>query len=467
MSKFQEDKFQVYYKRKKKDENGIDSQKRNDYQEHQKVIIKLFNNALEEEQIYIHLEEIDEEDNTVRFSILSHDLLEYDIANLNPEMSAKNIEKQDGYKPYFFTFVATINGWLKKYISKISDNFPIDDDYWFTASFKSEITKAANSFLEGYIVVAASPIQFDYKHRKLAVTDEKIPEVIRDSINNAYPLVSSDLITVRKKFANAFSDVSFRRAFIYKAGHANVIRLNGAKEGQCFNLIYDIGINYGKPGKKIKTKSYFNVKDAISHFKPNAVILSHWDEDHILGIVYANDKIYECPWFAPEVNSFKLNARRLARYLFTKNVLTLIEKDKTEKQVAQEGDLKIFMGRNEGTDGIDVNNCSGLVLVHEKADVKAIFCGDVPYKAIANELWNRGQGYDYLIIPHHARAMTVDGIVCSNPRNGIAIYCHKKKGDSIHIRELHRKHYQKIYKTEDASNNKYFSINLSKRGICK
>ena len=40
------------------------------------------------------------------------------------------------------------------------------------------------------------------------------------------------------------------------------------------------------------------------------------DDDHIMGCVYAPEKLFECPWIAPEiVKKNAISAKRLAAYL--------------------------------------------------------------------------------------------------------------------------------------------------------
>lgn len=106
-------------------------------------------------------------------------------------------------------------------------------------------------------------------------------------------------------------------------GHANLIRFRGNKSGgtgardrKYFSFLYDIGW----PRKS--SRGYLSAKKALGFMRPKAVVLSHWDTDHIMGIVHANDSVFDCPWFAPEITTGgRINARRLACFLSYKGVL--------------------------------------------------------------------------------------------------------------------------------------------------
>lgn len=69
---------------------------------------------------------------------------------------------------------------------------------------------------------------------------------------------------------------------------------------------------------------------------PNAVVLSHWDDDHIMGCVYAPEKLFECPWIAPEiVKKNAISAKRLAAYLTKKNKLTIVQRNSAARKLVE------------------------------------------------------------------------------------------------------------------------------------
>ena len=74
--------------------------------------------------------------------------------------------------------------------------------------------------------------------------------------------------------------------------------------------------------------------------------------------------------------------------------------------------------------------------------------------------WAGKKIYDYLIVPHHARKMTVNPYLTYNINGGYAIYCRDKVGDLNHIGDLNNENYKDVL-TENAKTRCY-RIDLTK-----
>lgn len=74
---------------------------------------------------------------------------------------------------------------------------------------------------------------------------------------------------------------------------------------------------------------------------------------------------------------------------------------------SKNGEISLYLGQNRRIDGLTKENCGGLAIeiINGTTNdrVESLFCGDVPYRAIENTVWNnRKIGYDNLIVPHLA-----------------------------------------------------------------
>ncbi len=424
--------------------------------------LDMFEEALKAEKIYVHIDEINEEYNGIRFSIVTREMQDYD----------SGMAEIKGYRPYFFSYVAEFKGDIKKYVEEksVSEQGLPEEDRCFVATFNPNHVKPLFK-LEGIVEYAVNSIQ--YQKRSLIIIDKAYDIFVHNfpiSINAV-----SDHV-VKKSFNNTFGNVIFKNAYIYKAGHANLIRITGHTGKRHFKLLYDIGCHWGNPNSALKMYSKANT--ALRSMKPSAVILSHWDADHIMGVVYLPNIAFDCQWFAPAIEEHRQNAIRLAKYLIFKKKLVLVRRDVADRTIAVINVTKkrsqcifgLYMGKNIRIDKISKANSSGLVLTYEYRDanqtvVKSAFCGDVPYKAICNQIWNKKQIYNYLLIPHHARKMTVLNNVKGNSTNSVALYCKDKIGDKNHIRELFKQGFTQILKTESVPK-LYYKIDLRTPGAC-
>ena len=190
-------------------------------------------------------------------------------------------------------------------------------------------------------------------------------------------------------------------------------------------IFFDIGHSTlsnnltNKKGKRLSEKKVdLNIKLGKHEYvnkKPKLIILSHWDLDHILGVVkFKDDYIYNAIWMAPDINynliekkkqkkqelKYSVSALRLNYYLakttklisvgsdLNKNLVCSYESENNEKYFKTE----IYKSCGESTN-ITENNNIGLVISIETNNCKALLTGDSDYKAMAYGINNNKKKY--------------------------------------------------------------------------
>lgn len=321
--------------------------------------------------------------------------------------------------------------------------------------------------LDGTVTFSASPISdesaylaiYKRKIRKDALNEKEqalFDAVLDDSIykcSRTFSATSAASKTVHHAIANALSLTSKTgspskekptAAVIHNVGQGNNILIeldNGRK------FFYDIGMTLDKDERNDPA-----IQEAIKQFSrvsPNMVVLSHWDLDHILGISYANDAIYDALWVVPDlwalcryrskkktyrfVSDF---AKRLYKFLDCLNNGRLIIIDSTWKQAKifpdqdsipaspgssepNRGDeaIQIWSGTCQYASGKDAagqaytitpaNNWA--LILSLKNIVSMLLPGDCEYKkmpAAVRDLYK----YEFFIAPHHCSKMSAPKI---------------------------------------------------------
>ena len=403
---------------------------------------KIFKNLLYEKEIYVSvydfndeisdLSELEQPTKVAKLNILSRDIWDYDTRLFG------ETEESDSYnrpRMYFCNYII--------YMDKQSDRAAfyrlkeMQED-WFCASF----LKGSNGTeYHGEIEHSGSPVVY-YK-RALYITDHRLSASKLNCINYKYSkgikAPSTDLF-VHSQLNAWLQDIHFTEAKIFRVGNANLINITGKNEknGQKFEAIYDVGYH----SKEYQDDIRIRYGCAVRRFKkitPDIVFLSHWDDDHIIGCVYADEKLFDCQWFAPEIEKQKsLGAKRLAKYLSVKKKLTIIKRNSiNDRKVAtvsgSNGEISFYLGQNVSKNGLSKENCGGLVIEIINKNpvdgnkVESLFCGDVPYKAIEKIIWsNRVIGYDNLVVPHHGSPMNYSPLKVKNGATAV-ICCNDNK----------------------------------------
>lgn len=219
-------------------------------------------------------------------------------------------------------------------------------------------------------------------------------------------------------------------------GHANCIYLK-QKSGKG-RILHDIGLRR----RSVSTRSlYKGLSDhekkatkVIAAIKPSIVVLSHWDQDHINGTLYANRNVFDAQWIAPSFKYYEKDnekpsvyARRLATYLILRGKLAVVEAQGDKKQHCKIAELdnngyklQLFLGGQGHKDGhLTMHNRRGIVL-RCKTKVQynnggggtvTLSMGDVPYSSLEGiDGPNKSilEDCDYLIVPHHCSKMNCE-----------------------------------------------------------
>ena len=404
--------------------------------------------------VWVHLDEINDDENMyLSFSIITEDIIRYDAESRN----------QPGYRPYFMSFIARKTENAIRFVRNNAEILNYGDGGsatgWFSAVISDTYNNRNNDAtyeFDGQTEFCASPVEYKYKH--LIITSKRVPKSILDKINTTYCVTTksdTDIVNLMNPILNG---VTLEEARVYRVGHGNLIRFLGQGTGKkSFSMLYDVGYHRGSHPVG-RANKYCTLGRILLNVDLRLVVLSHWDADHIMGIAYAPDKVFDVPWVAPDVSDCSLNARRLACFLDYKKKLNLVQKNQNPRTVFVSGFLELAMGKNKSVDDVSRANSSGLVIAYRTSKTNSIFCGDVPYKAlvpIASGIWN----YEYknIVVPHHAREMDAGSLKPVILR-GRAIYCNNRDMDNGHTDELKRKNYE-LKKTEDARN--YYSLKLN------
>lgn len=394
--------------------------------EHNSKIKEIFHRALSED-IWVSIDEFNEDIDQLseletpykaaKLNILTQSMLDYDRAYFSESSVGKPID----YRPYFFSYIIYMDPRSDREAYGTLRNM---GDKWFIARFSK---KAGWHEYQGEIESSASPVI--YREHKIYISDAALDSEIVDQINLAYNIVgtSSDQ-DIKKQLISLLQNVQFKSSRIYKVGNGNLINITGCQGTQEFNMVYDAGY-HSRQYPNDKRRAYGGAVNSFKTVIPNVVFLSHWDDDHIMGCVYARSELFDCPWIAPEIVKTKaISARRLASYLTVRNKLTIVARDKNARLLAKictsNSTISFYLGENKSKQTITKENCGGMVIeitTHANGNtIESLFCGDVPYEAVKTVIWNRRTtGYDYLLVPHHGSNMDYTSLVAKHPATAV------------------------------------------------
>lgn len=210
---------------------------------------------------------------------------------------------------------------------------------------------------------------------------------------------------------------------IYNVGQAacNYIYLDNNKK-----VMFDVGYSYRK--EDYENTFINNNKFIFKHCKPDLIILSHWDLDHIMGVAYSKNSLFQVNWIAPSMlqlpeGQYSVSAARLAKYLCWKRKLYIIDEDLNGQDVFNSSSFQIWKGKGHGNtnklrrngrivsiNGIEIKglnkaNNVGLILKLTKNNNDMLLPGDCEYQMLPSLLYNHRIRYDNIIVPHHASNM--------------------------------------------------------------
>lgn len=382
---------------------------------HARKIKELFHNALSE-VIWVSIDELYEDDwqeselgiphKVAKLNVLTRGMLEYDNSYLSESFAAK----PEDYRPYFYSYI--IQEDTSSY-RVVYERLREMKDKWFLASFSMKGFDRYHEY-QGEIESSASPVT--YRRHNIYISDITLDQETLDEINLSYDVIAKPTPdgNIAKILTALLQDVKFTRSRIYAVGNGNLIDIVGEKGGRPFDLIYDVGY-HSRQHPHDNRSSYGAAIRSFQHVVPDAVLLSHWDDDHIMGCVYGRSELFDCLWIAPEIAKKRaISARRLAAYLTVNGKLVIAKREDTARRLARivtlNSTVSLYLGENKSKHTITKENCGGMVIeittqLNGQA-VESLFCGDVPYEAVNTVIWGvRSGGYDNLLVPHHGSAM--------------------------------------------------------------
>ena len=372
------------------------------------------------------------------FSIISEWVVKKDLVfteDYNPDRKA-NIE----YRPFFLEF----KGYCKsRYdFEKMIDLVYEGGDAFFSAFFIPgdeqkdylgyEIGEEVLAVLTGNVLFSASPIKSVGGRLVITKKNPELPpnyvKLINDDIYRCQTGVytnarQSDL---RGVLDNVFDGEIPESVTVYNVGQgycASIIMKSG-------NTVFsDIGLSKNK--RELGLGTVCKAKREIRRIKPSAVVLSHWDLDHILGVTNAAGDIYDAVWVVPDVFISGINgnkypdymstsAKRLLKYLDWRNGDKLIRvSDRFKRELVYQNSqetISIWAGERCPINGINrknerytitAANNFGLMLFLENK-VSALLPGDCDYIVLPKPLLRKE--INYLVAPHHCSKMSQPNI---------------------------------------------------------
>lgn len=414
-----------------------------------------------------------EDEGVISVSILSEDMLLYDEAvfqylqeagnsdnslgsipanRLPEELSQKYSIRMDvHYRPYFIEFQIPLVELKTHQIL-----YRMFDGVWR----KGEVTsgqgtvneQSQEAVVKGFLMTSASPVRFE--NAELHFTDDKLTESEMKRIENAYNTKKSIKAynEIGSQLSNLLDEAIDFKIEAFNVGDANCIYVTNVGTKKKHKFYFDIGYHYSKTlpiSSEASTKRYSYAEACLANRKPDGIILSHWDLDHILGCVYANNGVFEVPWVAPDLNAKEhegtINAKRLARYLEVKGNLYLAEigyknPDYISRQVLYEND-KVSVGRangkalasskkieraetgEKGYKRLTKINNTGIIISIKGEDGYTVLAGDAEYGVWPECIRQEGVQCNYLLVPHHASKMRLATMPAAKTNQGRAIVC--------------------------------------------
>lgn len=372
------------------------------------------------------------------------------------------------YRPYFFEFTVDLNK-LKSEEKKILT----DDDVvgkWIEASFvpMNHTIKENMHAFPGTVLSSASPIKTD--RRTLIIQDKNIKQIPADinrcirvqyDTSKAIKTIDEIKIVLDRQFANP--EPSDYKVRIYNVGDGNYIYIH-SDNGR--RVLFDIGHNCNPYSYDWRDPIIRRSKDAIKKMKPHITIISHWDLDHIIGVVFAKQWIFRHPWIAPNLNvlpegQVSIGALRVAKYLELYNQLFLVDNKDRNKLIYSTSNFKVWCGKGKvkGKSLTETNN-AGLIIEIKNKDVLTLLTGDCEYLALADGLNFSKKRYNHLVIPHHCSKMNTSPLNCTPSSGDFAIISvsksNKKRPNVEHKDYLENEAKYLVEKTGD-----YFCIEIS------
>ena len=378
-----------------------------------------------EVEVYGKILPAEEEGRIEQISILSTEMINYDKAFFSGAKELPDGLDRKIYHPYFCELLID-----EKISKEQQEKLKLFVGRW--CKLKLAFGKAIDeSAIKGNLVFCASPIErkwcsfiFSY----VLKYSNEVPGVIDKEIKECENFEEYiDRINKRRRTFHQYNilpcikNIEKISGKVYNVGEGNFISL---KVNNTTELLFDVGESKFPRDKLGENKYIRENEDEIITLKPQYIIISHWDIDHILGVYKFNDSgdysfYRDSRWIAPDITvlgtEVSLSAKRLCAYLFHENSLTLINNPNGCFCTIGDGEssfIKLWQGDCEKNPGSKANNI-GLIIevkIHTKENnkekfQKLLFSGDCSYWHMNNTIFN--EKYDFLVTAHHGAESAV------------------------------------------------------------
>ncbi len=411
--------------------------------QHSQKVHELFRHCLDgQDKVYAKIleksdvEETLENSSVIYISLITENMLAYDTSMLTD--IGQDIAKSQ-YRPYFIEFAVDMKHITQESYRRLTNLNNIGQ--WFEAAFSEESGPIDNESIEvkGIVITSASP--FEFRGRQIYIKAGHPANKITKKIKRLYN-TSSAIHThtyIHSLLANYFSANDYSVS-VYNVGDGNCIYIKG-NDGK--RILFDIGHNCNPYSKDWKDSDIKRSQQAIRHFKPHGIILSHWDMDHLIGVMFSNDSIYDVDWIAPDPNilpdcQFSVNAARIAKYLESKNILNLVDSCERNNRIYKGTNISIWCGQGnvKGKRLTETNNAS-LIIEFDTA----LLPGDCEYLAFPMAM--KKSLKKLMVVPHHCSAMDSSTVITNKGASAIISVSprNKKRPDKNHMADLISKGY--------------------------
>ena len=333
-------------------------------------------------------------------------LLTFDLTNellikkdkvLYSEEFVECINEMD-FKDYVFAYFLKLEISVETYLASFK---PIHDEGTYHCTLipldeykqmvhKDDCYKATVYYVEGSIKQKVYYIKWSNKC-----------ESIRES-HVELPLVSSkkEMSTLLN---GVLEEVNIKAFHVLDVGQgsSNIINYENG-EGEEKYLFYDIGISLHSTRDPDYSR-YMGLYESISFDIFNTLIISHWHEDHFLGIFLdQSGELFKKTWVVTECSG-TWNAKRLCYINSLCGNLMMIDNGLTGL-LYENTNLSIYKGEQPKKKSIGYRNGSGLYLYFKKGSDNLLALGDVPYdyaQSLLTKSNSRSLKVDTLIVPNH------------------------------------------------------------------
>ena len=344
--------------------------------------------------------------------------------------------------------------------------------------------------IKGSMFFSSSPVKTE-KEKQIIIwgkASKKDADKYDELLKEWNSIISNPNYAIRKNndIVNELKNVYSRntpkeiKAQIYNVGQANCCYC----DLQFRNFFFDIGVTNKEKIDKNDTSNpiYTTIEKYIKKLDADDVFISHWDMDHVLGIVYNKKCLYGKTWIGPDMgiiykNEPPLPLIRLTNHLITegKSRIFFVDTRDQTKAWSLSNELTLFLGEPSSSsckyktkDGKikkhtinDINN-GGILLSIELNNTNLLFTGDCDNKIIPSNATQT----DYVVVPHHGSIMN-DPVVRAKPgKDTKAFICIGNvtgkftKDPDIVTKYISNQGFSEVLETKDLNSNCYYKVIL-------